>query len=144
MSSIDQKIQELFAKLNARKSKVDGLRKEIAKTWKTNGTFRLIGAGTPTNIQTASAETIEEMAAHLCLLDGARTAASVRLAREIELKVQGFTVDEWFDDLLKRLATINLREEEKQLDALEKRLNQVLSPEERRRIEVELLVQEIE
>lgn len=141
--SIDQTIQDLFAKLNDRKARVEGLRKEISKTWKTNGSFRLIGAGTPTNIQTASVETLEEMAAHLCLLDGARDAASKRLGRPINLRVQGSTVDEWFEDITKRFATINLREEERLLETLEQRLNQVLSPEERRRIEVEMLAKEI-
>lgn len=143
MSTIDQTIQDLFSKLNARKAKVESLRKEIAKTWKTNGSFRLIGAGTPTNIQTASTDTLEEMAAHLCLLDGARDAAAKRLDRTINLKVQGSTVDEWFEDISKRFATINLREEETLLATLEQRLNQVLSPDERRRIEVEMLAKEI-
>jgi 2-phospho-L-lactate guanylyltransferase (CobY/MobA/RfbA family) len=52
-------------------------------------------------------------------------------------------LDDWFNDLNKRLATINIRQEEAELATLEARLNQVLSPEERRRIEVEMLAKEL-
>lgn len=143
MSNIDQTIQTLFAKLGERKARVAALKAELAKSWKTNGTFRLIGATATTNIQTASVETIEECAMQLCMIDHARGAAASRLNRQIQTKVHGYSTDDWFNDFSKRLATIEIREEERQLEALEQRLNQVLSPEERRRIEVELLAKEL-
>ena len=143
MSNIDQTIQALFTKLSQRKAKVDELKAQTSKSWKTNGSLRLIGSSTPTNIQTASAETIDEIALHLCMIATARDAASLRLSRPITDKVQGYSVDDWFSDLQKRLATINIRSEEQELAALETRLNSVLSPDERRRIEVELLAKEL-
>lgn len=143
MSTLDQSIQQLFTKLAERKAKVASLKAEATKSWKTNGTFRLIGASATTNMQTANEEQVEEVATQLLLMAGARDAAAAKLGREIKSKIQGYTVDDWFADFTKRLATINIREEERQLEALEQRLNSVLSPEERRRIEVELLTKEI-
>lgn len=143
MSNIDQTIQALFTKLGQRKAKVAELKAQTGKSWKTTGSIRLLGASTPTNIQTASADVVDEVALNLCALDAARIQASARLGREITPKVQGYTLDEWFNDLAKRLATINIRTEEAELATLEARLNQVLSPEERRRIEVEMLAKEL-
>lgn len=140
---IDVTVRALFDKLNARKQKISELKAQIEKSWKTNCSIRLIGATTPTNIQTATVELVEEVATQLCMVESARRTAAVRLDRPVNMSVQGHTIDHWFEDLQKRLAVINVREEEKQLEQLEQRLNQVLSPEERRRIEVELLAREL-
>lgn len=143
MSNIDQTIQLLFTKLSERKAKVASLEAEIAKSWRTTGAFRLIGAQSTTNIQTAQAEQLEEVAAHIVMLANAMSEASTKLSRPSAQKIQGYKAEDWFSDLQKRLAAIDVREEKKQLEALEQRLNQVLSPEERRRIEVELLAKEL-
>jgi hypothetical protein len=143
MSTIDQTIQTLFAKLAERKAKVASLKADVAKAWKTTGAFRLIGSTSTTNIQTANVETLEEVATQVIILTDAQDKASAKLSRPSKQKVQNYTIDDWFNDLQKRLAMIDVREEEKQLEALEQRLNSVLSPEERRRIEVELLAKEL-
>lgn len=143
MSTIDTTIRQLFDKLEQRKAKVASLKAEVAKSWQTNGVIRQIGQTATTNIQTAPAELIEELATQVLVISGARAEASTKLNRIIDPKLQGYTVDQWFNDFAKRLATIGIREEEKQLEALETRLNSVLSPDERRRIEVELLLKEV-
>lgn len=143
MSNIDDQIRGLFDKLNVRKAKVAELNAAKAKSWKTNGTFRLFGSTSTTNIQTASLDVVLEVATQVELSTNALTSAAKRLGVTTEGKIQGYSVDDWYADLTKRIATINLREEEAALAQLEARLNQVLSPEERRRIEVELLMKEI-
>lgn len=143
MSNIDQTIQTLFTKVGERKKKVAALETEVAKSWKTNCTFRLIGAVSPTNITTASVEVVEEIATHIVMIERARVAAGAELDRQLSTKIQGYEFSDWFADLNKRFAMINIREEKKQLEDLEKRLNSVLSPEERRRLEVEALARDI-
>jgi len=143
MSNIDATIRGLFDKLAARKTKLEELKKEIGKSWKTNGAFRFIGATATTNIQTAPADVVAQAAVQLSLNDAARKTAEDRLGREIDPKWGGYSLDDWFADFKKRLATIDVREAESQVEQLEQRLNGVLSPEERRRIEVELLAKEI-
>lgn len=141
--SIDTTIQQLFVKLDERKKKVAELKAEIGKSWKTNGTFRLIGSSSTTNIQTASAETIEDCAMNLGMICFAKDSATEFLGRQVTPKIGGYIKEDWISDFKKRLATIEVREEESQLATLETRLNQVLSPEERRRIEVEILAKEL-
>lgn len=143
MTNIDEQIRGLFNKLNARKAKVNELKATIAKGWITNGGFRLLGSTSTTNIQTAPIEVIVEVATQLELLSTATASAATKLGLEPNTKIQGATVANWYSDLNKRVATINLRDEEAEIARLEGRLNQVLSPEERRRIEVELLLKEV-
>jgi hypothetical protein len=145
MSTIDDQIRGLFDKLAARKTKIESLQTEIAKSWKTTGTFRLIGAVSPTNIQTANTEQIIDIATNLAIVAEGRSSALNLLGRSLDVvKVQGYSVQDWVDDFKKRLATIDIREEQAQLESIEQRLTQVLSPEERRRIEVELLMKELD
>lgn len=143
MSTIDDQIRGLFNKLAARKAKVDDLKAAIAKGWKTTGTFRMIGSTSTTNLQTASVDVIAEVATQIELLSAASVTANAKLGLEVPTKLQGYATEDWYSDLTKRLSTINLREEESAIAQLESRLNQVLSPEERRRIEVELLLKEV-
>lgn len=143
MSTIDQTIQALFSKLSERKAKVAQLREDVAKSWKTTGVFRPIGSTSTVNLQTATADMLDEVAAHVVLLSNALAEAATKLNRTNKQKIQGFSSADWFSDLQKRFAAIEVREEERQLEALEARLNQVLSPDERRRIEVELLAKEL-
>lgn len=143
MSDIDVQIRGLFDKLNARKNKAAELKASAAKSWKTTGTFRQIGATSTTNLQTANEDQILEIATQIELLSGASNTAATKLGLTASAKVQSYTLEDWYHDLNKRLSAINLREEEAAVAQLETRLNQVLSPEERRRIEVELLLKEV-
>lgn len=143
MTTIDQTVQALFSKLNQRKAVLTQLKQQQAKSWKTNGTFRMLGATSTTNIQTAPKEVIEEIALQLCMYEQAQGAVSERLNRTVEVKIQNYSLDDWFSDITKRLSVIDIRSEEATVAQLETRLNQVLSPEERRRIEVELLAKEL-
>lgn len=142
--SIDAQIEALFNKLEQRKSKINELKANIAKGWVTIGSFKTVGALAPTNIQTASQAVVEEIAAHICMISSAMEQASTHLQAPMSKKIQGYTVDEWFQDLNKRLSTIQLREEEAAIAQIEQRLNQVLSPEQRRKIEVEMLARELD
>jgi hypothetical protein len=141
--SLDATIQTLFDKLNTRKNTLSTLKAASAKTWKTNCAFRIGWSTSTTNLQTASAQTIEDCAWYLCMVQSARQVALTRLNRPDNDKFNGYSINNWFSDFEKRLATIAYRDEEVEIEVLEHRLNQVLSPDERRRIEVELLAKEI-
>lgn len=144
MTNIDDMVRGLFDKLNVRKAKVAELKASIAHGWRTNGAFRLIGATSTTNVFTSPADVIaHEIAVHIEILTASEKTAAEKLGTEPAQKIQGYTIEDWYHDLKKRLATINLRDEEAELAKLEARLNQVLSAEERRRIEVELLLKEV-
>jgi hypothetical protein len=140
MSNLDDKIRGLFDKLNSRKAKVAELEAAIAKGWVTNLAYRMAGANTVVNLNTVPAEGVVDLVADLVLTNQARTEAALLLGMTPSNKFQGYSFEQWVEDSKKRLAAINIREEKKELEALETRLNSVLSPEERRRIEVEALL----
>jgi len=143
MTTLDEQIRGMFAKLNDRKAKLETLKQQSAPKWKTTGTFRQIGATSVTSMQTASKETIIEIATQVELLAGAQESVAKKLGTDATALIQGYKLEDWYHDFQKRLATINQRDEEAAIADLEKRLNSVLSPEERRRIEVELLLKEV-
>ena len=140
MSNLDDQLRGLFDKLNARKTKVAELESQISKGWITNLSYRMMGANTSVNLNTVPAEGVVDLVADLIMTRNARESAADTLGVKASDKIQGYRFDEWVQDCKKRLAAINIREEKKALDDLENRLNTVLSPEERRRIEVERLM----
>lgn len=143
-NSLDDQIRSMLTKVQERTKVVEDMKAKATAGWVTNCSFWKIGASTPMNLQTASAEDIAEAAAHLCLLETAYEQAGKRLKRDWQsAKYRGSPVADWFADLDKRLAKIEIGAEEQKLNELTKRLNGVLSPDERRRIEVEMLLREV-
>lgn len=59
---------------------------------------------------------------------------------ELELKLSGYNVKEWIDDILAKISTLNVKNEEKQLKAMEDKLTKLLSNDKK----VELEINEIE
>lgn len=140
--SIDKTIQDLFAKLEERKKIVASLRSQTQKGWVTNGTWKVPFTTTVINIQTLPEDQLVLVAGEISDSFGKANAGALLLGYTVE-KIQGYTITEWSSDLRKRKAMIQIRAEEAKLAELEARLNSVLSPEERRRIEVELLAKEL-
>ena len=136
---IDATIRELFKKLEERKVKVAEVRKVTQKGWVTNGTWKVPFTATVINIQTLPEDQLYLVAGEIVKsAESIRIGASI-LNGEYSKKVQGYQIEEWEADLRKRKAMIEIRSEEAKLAELEARLNSVLSPDDRRRIEVELL-----
>lgn len=141
-SNIDQQVRDMITKVNQRQEAVDAQRATVAKSWTTTCAYRVRGSSSTINIMTSNLEQIQEIGIDLQLFNWATEQLDAKLNYKFPQKTQGYTVDQWMSDLNKRIAKINLTEEESKLAELQKRLNQVLSPEERRRIEVEMLMKE--
>lgn len=142
--SIDKTIQDLFAKLEERKKIVAGLRAQTQKGWVTNGTWKIPFTATVINIQTLPEDQLVLVAGEIAdSFSKASDGYGMLYISHDVVKLHGYTLAEWTADLRKRKATIQIRAEEAKLAELEARLNSVLSPEERRRIEVELLAKEL-
>jgi hypothetical protein len=140
---IDVTIRELFRKLDERKAKVAEVRKATQKGWVTNGTWKVPFTATVINIQTLPEDQLYLVAGHIMMTFTADYNGRRIVGGPEEKKVQGYDIDEWSADLRKRKAMIEIRSEEAKLAELETRLNSVLSPEDRRRIEVELLAKDL-
>lgn len=139
-TNLDAVVRGLFDKFEARKKSVEALRATLSAKWATNCQFpRIGGYATSTNLQTASREVIEACARELAVLQLAEGEVEKQLKITGSAKHGGYAFTSWWADMARRMAAIQVSGEEAELATLEQRLEQVLSPEERRRMEIERL-----
>jgi hypothetical protein len=131
----DQKVLALFAKLSEKK-------KEIAKAekpkWETNCSIGYSDKlGEKMNIQVISdLKDIVELHAFLTLREEAWQSSCITLHIDLPFKWQGYTVQEWTNDFVTRIAQIQISQKKKELEKLEKILNGLVSLEQRREMEL--------
>jgi hypothetical protein len=142
--SIDAKIQSLFCVLNTQKAEVEAAEAETKKSWKTNCSFLLNVASTNVNIQTAPLSILIEVQAELLLKAQYYTKAAEMLGVEYDGKWGNFSISDWQEDLTKRAAIINLSGKKAKLAELEKRLSGIVSPEQRRAMELDAITKSLE
>lgn len=140
MSDLDKKIDELFAVLNKQKEAVAEAELESKKKWITNCSFPSVFGNTgPINIQTQSVESLVGLFADLLTHKQSTTKAAIDLGipvAEDYNKWGGFSVDDWAEDFRTRIAKLQLASKKQELAALEKRLDAIVSPEQRRMYEL--------
>lgn len=156
--TLDDRVNKLFEQLKERKASVANLQAEASKTWLTNVTlplnfFGLPGPAYPSlNLQTANEDQIISTAALLLaygrdyreavtFLTGKKIHAETHIYSDILLS--GYSVYAWLEDCKTRLAKIKLRARLEEIEDQEKRLYTLVSPEQKRQIELELLENEI-
>lgn len=61
-----------------------------------------------------------------------------------EFKHDGYTIDQWIDDFKKRIVIIHLAAKKDELKKLEERLSAIVSPEQRRQMELEAIMKGLE
>lgn len=132
----DEMVNKLFAKLQEKKKLIESLEKP---RWKTNFSFGYnADSSNRINLQIVSdTDKLVEMAAFL--LDKARShkEASDLLEVKSEFKWLGFTLEEWMSDIKTRANKINIEARKKELKQLEEKLNGLVSPEQRRLMDLE-------
>lgn len=141
--NIDVKVQKLFERLSIKKKEVAALEKPAI--YKTNLSFPFdVNKSERLNIQTA---TIEQVAHAFAFLIGHVTSfdqALKKLGAEVEFVWGGSTFDDWEHDMTQRVSRLNITQKKKELADLEKKLNNVVSPEQRRVMEVEELTKALD
>lgn len=136
-AEVDNKIIELLNIVTKQKQDVEELEKETKQSWKTNCSFPPVFGGTqPINIQVQTELAIIQLAADLLVqIDYLKKAADL-LGANFDGKWGGFSFEDWITDFKKRIAVINIKVKKKHLDELEERLNAIVSPEQRRALEI--------
>lgn len=140
--NIDKKIEELFAVVKAQKAEVEKAEKESKRSWNSNGSFKLFAA-TPVNIQTATEDMILRCLTELLTFKNNSEEALEMLGLKKEVKLDGYTVEEWLEDFKKRIATIHLKAKKEKLKTLEDRLTSIVSPEQKRQMELEAIMKDL-
>lgn len=102
-------------------------------------------AGSAVNLQVeANVGKLIQIAAFLIQREQAYADAAQRLAVESPPAFEwgGYPVSDWFNDIRTRIGKIQIGEKRKKLEALEARLNAIISPELRAKMELEAIAAE--
>ncbi len=140
--NIDKKIEELFAVVKAQKIEVEKAEKESKRSWNTNCSFKLYG-NTPVNLQTASEDNVFKSLTELLTFKNTAEEALEILGLKKEIKHDGYSFNEWVEDFQKRIATIQLKAKKEKLKTLEDRLTSIVSPEQKRQMELEAIMKDL-
>jgi hypothetical protein len=141
---IDTAITNLFALIQQQKQQLQTQESLVQSQWKTNCSFAFpFAANTPINLQTAPEHRIKAIVSFLLQHQHFNALTEQTLALEPESLYEGFTYQDWIEDCKKRIAHIQIKTRKDKLKELEKRLNQIVSPEERRKMELAAITQEL-
>ena len=141
----DQIVLELLNKVEEKKKQIGNAERP---SWITNCSFGYnADANARINLQVVrELETLVEIHAFLTAKDNAFSASLVTLKlteKEVPFKHLGFTYDQWIADIQTRINQLRIKAKKDELAVLEARVNALVSPEQRRAIELEKLVKEI-
>lgn len=136
--TIDSKIYQLLEVLEAKKKDVSNAEKEAGRSWVTNCSLPL-WTGTTLNLQTASTENLVHAVSLLLMLEESQRKAAEVLGVSAGKLYHGYKIEDWIEDCKKRIAKVELNQKKSELATLESRLNAIVSPEQRRAMELEAL-----
>jgi hypothetical protein len=138
----DQTTLKLIEEVKKQKEEISRAERPV---WKTTLAFSYTGNPTgATNLHTVSS--IEELVSIVAFLldrSNSYSKASEMLGVKSEFKWQGFSLNDWIDDIKTRMDKIQISGKKKKLEVLEVRLNAVISPELKAQMELEAIAQEL-
>ncbi|NCQ51556.1 hypothetical protein GW796_06625 [archaeon] len=144
-NKIDQKINEIFDVVSQQKAGVEVAEKESKQSWKTNCSIVLpLGRDkSPLNLQTANEVKVKTIVMGLLKHRDYSAEAEQVLGLAPSKEYSGFSYDDWIADCKKRIALIGLRTKKDKLAMLELRLNDIVSPEQKRQMELEAITKSL-
>ena len=140
----DDKTLELIREVNRQKAEISDAERS---NWRTNMAWSYIeGSNASTNLNVVSS--IEDLIKILAFL---KTTQAAYLQAAQELGVQSapafkwnrFTYNDWLEDIKLKISKIEVVAKKKKLEALETRLNAIVSPELRAQLEIEAIQKEL-
>jgi hypothetical protein len=140
----DEQVQLLFNVVQQKKAEIAKIEKP---NWKTNSSFRWDenNPSTSFNIQVvAEAKILVNALAKLNSMCVESEKAALELGVEnYKFEYLGFSLGEWKSDFKTRVDKINITKKKNELNALEARLNSLISPELRNQMELEAIQKEL-
>lgn len=138
---MDKIVDDLMAKVKERREKVGALQKP---QWITPCSLVLPGHER-LNIQVCNDLGLLAMSCGILMrMKQDMEAASKELDVEIEPKWQNYAIDDWVNDIKLRVKVTQLKREQEKLANLESKLNKLMSPDQRRRMELANIQAELE
>ena len=123
-------------------------KQEIAKaekpSWNTNMSFSFSERTGTVNLHTVATPTeLASIATFLLNQSRSHEEACSLIGVAVPFKWQGFTLGEWIEDIKTRASKIQITEKKNKLEALEKRLNAIISPELKAEMELQAIAEEL-
>lgn len=135
---LDAKIKSFFDKVQTAKDVVENAKKRINKDWITKGVFEINGRSF--NLKFATREEVILRLSEIITLRENFSKATELLNTKEKFKLGVNTFDDILEDFKKRLATLEIKDKEKELELLTEKLN-LIAPEDVKR---ERILKEIE
>lgn len=141
--TLDSQVSQLMQKVEEQKQIVQETESQTKRGWATNCAYSLNGK--TVNIQTSSIDICVKLVADIIVQSKAISEARGVLGLPYEpIKIDAFTPDEWIEDVKKRVAVIGIREKRERLTNLESRLADLLSVEQRRKMELDKILKDFD
>lgn len=138
--SVDQAVLALLVKVEKKKQEIEKAKKR--PTWKTSCSLGRDPSTTATrvNIQTVrDVRVLVELYAFLLDQQDSLKKAATELGVEEEDSWQDKPIDDWKDDIKTRVSQLSIEKKQKELEELDNRVNRLVSPEQRRIMELRAL-----
>lgn len=138
--STDEAVMELLRTVDKKKKEIQALKKK--PIWYTNCTFGYSAESSHdrVNIQTRrDLETLVGFYAFLLERETYLAAAAEELGVKVEFTHLNYPISEWKADLKTRIGQLSIEEKQKEIDELDKRVNKLVSPDQRREMELKAL-----
>jgi len=133
----DEKVKSLLERVRVKRNEIQSAERPV---WETHLSFSFeeISVKDRTNIQVVSdLSKLVDITAFLLTRSSFHSQACERLGVEMKFEWMGFPVASWIKDIQTRINQIQINNKKKDLDALEKKLDSLVSPEQRRALELE-------
>lgn len=141
----DKRIESLIQQVREQKRAIASAERPH---WKTNCSFQSRHGGQSINLQVETNQRLlVETAALLMSFEKEFTAAAAALGFQSDAMPPlwaGFPVVDWIHDIRLRLAKLQINERKSKLESLETRLSAIVSPEQRRAMELQEIERELQ
>lgn len=145
MENMDQKISTLFNVVQLKREAVAKAEQDCKQLWKTTCSITIGNDNQPKNIQSLKNESaVQNVVTQLLMHRHFAKESADLLGLKFDNLYQNFSYEDWIDDCRKRLSILQITAEKKKLNELEERLNLVVSPEQRRAMEIEAITKSLE
>ena len=140
MGNTDKVTLKLLATVAEKRAEISKAEKP---TWNTNCNFTFTD-GTRFNLHTVNNEDVilRALSSMIVHKNAWREAIEI-MGSKAEFEWNGFTFDEWVEDFKTRLTKVNIEKKKKDLEKLQKRLDAVITPELKAKMELEAIEKEL-
>ncbi len=141
-TSVDKAVMDLLVKVEQKKKEIEAAK--VRPTWKTSCSF---GKDPNTTTDRVNIQVVKdprkllEIYSFLSSQQGLMENSAKELGLEFDGTWQNYSFADWKDDLKTRAGQLSIEKKQKELDDLDARVNRLVSPEQRRVMELAALQQ---